>query len=49
MVDKMTQVESQAAEQLTESDQTVGNVRCENPYVVAEDVNVYYDDNVGSA
>ena len=25
--------------------QTVGQVRCENPFMVAEDVNVYYGDN----
>ncbi len=45
MVTTMTQIEGQVAEQLTELDRTVGNVRCENPYVVAEDVNVHYDDN----
>ena len=26
-------------------EETVGNVRCDNPFMVAEDVNVYYDDN----
>ncbi|NNC77213.1 MAG: phosphate ABC transporter ATP-binding protein [Woeseiaceae bacterium] len=32
--------------QLTElTDKTVGNVHCENPFMVAEDVNVYYGDN----
>ncbi len=45
MVTKMTQVQGEVASQLTEVEQTVGNVRCENPYVVAEDVNVHYDDN----
>ena len=34
------------AKQLSElTDETVGNVRCDNPFLVAEDVNVYYDDN----
>jgi phosphate transport system ATP-binding protein len=31
--------------QLSELGETVGHVRCENPFVVAEDVNVYYGDN----
>ena len=26
-------------------EETVGDVRCDNPFMVAEDVNVYYDDN----
>ena len=34
------------AEQETEfGGETVGNVRCENPFMVAENVNVYYGDN----
>jgi phosphate transport system ATP-binding protein len=33
------------AGQLTELGKTVGEVRCENPYVVAENVDVYYGDN----
>lgn len=34
------------SKQLSElTDKTVGNVRCDNPFMVAEDVNVYYDDN----
>jgi phosphate transport system ATP-binding protein len=45
MVTKMTQVKADVAEELTDLSQTFGNVRCEVPYVVAEDVNVYYDDN----
>ncbi len=28
-----------------EIDGTVGNVRCDNPFIVSEDVNVYYGDN----
>ncbi|MEM7432374.1 MAG: phosphate ABC transporter ATP-binding protein PstB [Pseudomonadota bacterium] len=32
-------------EQETGLDQTVGEVRCESPFVVAENVNVYYGDN----
>ncbi len=33
-------------EQLTElSEQTVGNIHCENPFMVARDVDVYYGDN----
>lgn len=32
-------------QQLTGLGQTVGDTRCENPYVVAEDVNVFYGDN----
>jgi phosphate transport system ATP-binding protein len=32
-------------EQVTDLGETVGNVRCEDPYVVAEDVDVYYGDN----
>lgn len=32
-------------EQLTELGKTVGEVRCEDPYVVAENVDVYYGDN----
>ena len=35
-------VRSQVSELIEE---TVGNVRCDNPFMVAEDVNVYYDDN----
>jgi phosphate transport system ATP-binding protein len=31
--------------QLSELGTTVGHFRCEDPYVVAEDVNVYYGDN----
>ncbi len=31
--------------QLTELGATVGQVRCENPYIIAEDVNVHYGDN----
>ncbi len=31
--------------QLTDLGQTVGNVRCEDPYVVAENVDVFYGDN----
>ncbi len=27
------------------TDETVGNVHCDNPFMVAENVNVYYDDN----
>ena len=27
------------------SGKTVGNIRCDNPFMVAEDVNVYYGDN----
>lgn len=45
MVTKMTQMKAQVAEELTELGQTVGNVRCADPYVVAEDVNVHYGDN----
>jgi phosphate transport system ATP-binding protein len=33
-------------EQISElGDKTVGHVRCEDPYIVTEDVNVYYGDN----
>ena len=36
----------QPAEALTElTDRTVGDVRCENPFMVAESVNVHYGDN----
>ena len=36
----------QVEEQVTElGEETVGNVRCENPFMVAEDVNVHYGDN----
>jgi len=34
----------QATEQ-TQAGKTVGNVRCPNPFIVAENVNVYYGDN----
>jgi phosphate transport system ATP-binding protein len=44
MVTKMTQVKAAVAEELTDLVRTVGKVRCENPYVVAEDVNVHYGD-----
>ena len=27
------------------SEETVGNIRCDHPFMVAENVNVYYDDN----
>jgi phosphate transport system ATP-binding protein len=38
--------EPEVVEQLTElGGNTVGEVRCENPYIVTEDVNVYYGDN----
>ena len=33
------------AGQLTDLGETVGHVRCEDPYVVAENVDVYYGDN----
>jgi hypothetical protein len=33
------------AEQLTDLGETVGFVRCEDPYVVAENVDVFYGDN----
>ena len=32
-------------EQITELGKTVGEVRCEDPYIVAENVDVYYGDN----
>lgn len=32
-------------DQLTDLGQTIGDVRCESPYIVAENVNVYYGDN----
>jgi ABC-type multidrug transport system fused ATPase/permease subunit len=33
-------------ERVTElSEETVGKVRCENPFIVTENVNVYYGDN----
>jgi phosphate transport system ATP-binding protein len=32
-------------EQITELGKTVGEVRCEDPYIVAENVDVYYADN----
>jgi phosphate transport system ATP-binding protein len=35
----------QDTEKPTAIDQTVGHVRCANPFVVAEDVNVFYGDN----
>ena len=36
----------QVDEQLTElTEETVGNVRCDNPFMVAENVNVHYGDN----
>ncbi|MEJ2128008.1 MAG: phosphate ABC transporter ATP-binding protein PstB [Woeseiaceae bacterium] len=34
-----------AVEQLTDLGETVGHVRCEDPYVVAENVDVFYGDN----
>ncbi len=34
-----------AEEQIVDIGETVGNVRCEDPYVVAENVNVFYGDN----
>ena len=45
MVSNMTEMDGQVVEQLSELGQTVGNVRCENAYVVAENVNVHYGDN----
>ena len=32
-------------EQITDLGKTVGNVRCDDPYVVAENVDVFYGDN----
>ncbi|MBT8101016.1 MAG: hypothetical protein KJO82_14775, partial [Gammaproteobacteria bacterium] len=32
-------------DQVVELGETVGHVRCDHPFVVAEDVNVYYGDN----
>ena len=32
-------------DQLTELGETVGEVRCENPFIVAENIDVYYGDN----
>lgn len=39
-------VEPEVARQLTDlGEETVGEVRCDNPYIVTEDVNVYYGEN----
>jgi phosphate transport system ATP-binding protein len=38
-------VTEKVPEQVTSLSATVGNVRCENPFIVAENVNVYYGSN----
>ena len=42
---QMADTEDVVIEQVTDLGQTVGDVRCAIPYVVAENVNVYYGDN----
>lgn len=45
MSDRMSKAKDTLPEQPSDIGKTVGNVRSANPYVVAENVNVYYGDN----